>query len=86
MTCKWEDFPDRGDLMESLKIQVRSPIEKKRKILKRQEIKEAVRKRYNVHLSSTCIMKQLPADFHQATDQKFRGCSATFLEEELIRF
>jgi hypothetical protein len=47
-TCNWEDFPGRGDLIESLKV--RSPLERERKTLFWQEKKTEVRRKYDVQI------------------------------------
>jgi hypothetical protein len=49
-TCNWEDFTDRGELVEKLKIHL--PLEKGRKRRMREEKQMEVRMTYGVEMPS----------------------------------
>jgi hypothetical protein len=69
--------------MESLKVNIHSPYERKRKALKRQELQDCVRRRYSVIMPSPSTQNKLVDDFPRVTVRKINIC---YHEDELIRF
>ena len=82
-SCNWEDFPGRGDIVESLKIRVHSPHERYRRALQRQERQLEVRRRYSVRMPSASTWNKLLEDFPRVTGRKLNW---RFPDEELMSF
>jgi hypothetical protein len=69
--------------MESLKVNIHSPHERKWKALKRQELQDDVRRRYSVIMPSPSTWYKLVDDFPRVTGRKINIC---YHEDELISF
>jgi hypothetical protein len=69
--------------MESLKVNIYSPYERKRKALKRQELQDGVRRRYGVKMPSPSTWNKLLDDFPRVSGRNINVC---YHEDELIRF
>ena len=64
-TCNWKEFPGRGQLVELYKV--RSPLEKYRKHLMKQDRQIEVRRRYNVPTPSSKTRQKVYEDFERDT-------------------
>jgi hypothetical protein len=81
MTCYWEDFIGRGELVERLKIH--SPLEKDKKRWMREEKQMDVRMRYGVDMPSWKTRNRILEDFPRVTGRPLNYYNS---EDELMSF